>query len=77
VTTYYLRSLQLTSDSDVFGVRAPASGVNMAFWNFINIPNDLFVEIAKHLAIEDVHSLLAVSMFLLVVALVFAYVLLC
>jgi hypothetical protein len=49
----------------------------MAFWNFINIPNDLFVEIVKHLAIEDVHSLLAVSMFLLVVALVFAYVLLC
>jgi hypothetical protein len=49
----------------------------MVSWNFINIPNDLFVEIAKHLAIEDVHSLLAVSIFLLVVAFVFAYVLLC
>jgi hypothetical protein len=38
-------------------------GVNMVSSTFINIPNDLFVEIAKHLAIEDIHSLLGVCFF--------------
>jgi hypothetical protein len=61
LASFQLDPIFTYSSEDIF---AHASGVNMVSWNFINIPNDLFVEIAKYyLAIEDVHSLLAICFF--------------